>query len=118
MNKETTENQIEIEIEDSRATMGCSCCLLGRRATAVGVAAPAERERPASCDVAKPGEALRAAAGMAKEELSSVAVAMADGRTDGNGMGSLDQPAEPTSSFSARPISPPFSSDYGLGELP
>ena len=28
-------------------------------------------------------EALRAAAGMAKEELSSVAVAMADGRTDG-----------------------------------
>ena len=36
-------------------------------------------------------EALRAAAGMAKEELSSVAVAMADGRTDGNGMGSLDK---------------------------
>jgi len=44
--------------------------------------------------VAKPKEAeeaLRAAAGMAKEELSSVAVAMADGRTDGNGMGSLDK---------------------------
>jgi len=71
--------------------MGWSCCLLGRRATAVGVAAPAERERPASCDVAKPEEALRAAAGMAKEELNSVAVAMADGRMDGNGMGSLDK---------------------------
>lgn len=78
---------------------------MGRRATAVGVAAPAERERPASCDVAKPKEvaeeeeevALRAAAaaGMAKEELSSVAVAMADGRTDGqNGMGSLDKQRE------------------------
>ena len=52
--------------------------------------AAAERERPASCDVAKPREveeeeeALRAAAGMAKEELSSVAVAMADGWTEWN----------------------------------
>jgi hypothetical protein len=69
--------------------MGWSCCLLGRRATAVGVATPAERERPASCDLAKLNEAeegeeaLRAAAGMAKEELSSVAVAMADGWTEG-----------------------------------
>jgi hypothetical protein len=66
-------------------------CLLGRGATAVEVAAPAERERPASCDVAKPREvedeeeALLAAAGMAKEELSSVAVAMADGWTEWNG---------------------------------
>ena len=50
--------------------MGWSCCLLGRRATAVGVAALAERERPASCDVAKPKEALRAAAGMAKNGRS------------------------------------------------
>ena len=53
-------------------------------------AAAAERERPASCDMAKPREveeeeeALRAAAGMAKEELSSVAVAMADGWTEWN----------------------------------
>lgn len=73
--------------------MGWSCCLLGRRATAVGVATPAERERPASCDVAKPKEveaeedALRAAAGMAKEEPSSVAVAMADGMGFGSFVG-------------------------------
>jgi hypothetical protein len=65
--------------------------LLRRGTTAVEVGAAAERERPASCDVAKPREvdeeekALRAAAGMAKVELSSVAVAMADGRTEWNG---------------------------------
>ena len=64
--------------------------LLGRGAAAVEVGAAAERERPASCDVAKPREveeeeeALRAAAGMAKEELSSVAGAMADGWTEWN----------------------------------
>jgi len=64
--------------------------LLWRGATAVEVGAAAERERPASCDVAKPREveeeeeALRAAAGMAKEELSSVAGAMADGWTEWN----------------------------------
>jgi len=63
---------------------------LGKGATAAEVAAPAERERPASCDVANPREAeeeeeaLRAAAGRAKEELSSVAVAMADGWTEWN----------------------------------
>ena len=62
--------------------------LLRRGAAAVEAGAAAERERPASCDVAKPREveeeALRAAAGMAKEELSSVAVAMADGWTEWN----------------------------------
>jgi len=64
--------------------------LLRRGAAAVEAGAAAERERPASCDVAKPREveeeeeeALRAAAGMAKAELSSVAVAMADGWMDG-----------------------------------
>jgi hypothetical protein len=58
-----------------RATMGWSCCL-GRTGPAAERETPT-RLRPASCEVAKPREeaelALRAA-GVEKEELSSVVV--------------------------------------------
>jgi hypothetical protein len=61
-----------------RATMGwsCCCCCLGRTGPAAERETPT-RLRPASCEVAKPREeaelALRAA-GVEKEELSSVVV--------------------------------------------
>jgi hypothetical protein len=60
--------------------MGWSCCCLGRRAPAAEKETP--RLSPASCEVAKPREEaallLRAAAaGVEKEELSSVVVAIA-----------------------------------------
>jgi hypothetical protein len=61
-----------------RATMGwsCCCCCLGRTGPAAERETPT-RLRPASCEVAKPREEAElalGAAGVEKEELSSVVV--------------------------------------------